>query len=215
MKRCKMFAASILIGGLLAGCSGDETSGPEKKTEEKASNVEVKAASIQDEAEAPVEMENREAAAKTIASLKRIVDEPMDPGLVEKGFDKEYDWYLKSLRISRQVDAFLPFQEETKSSDFLNIRSLAAMIGHLQYVRTAHIDDTGGETEAQTAVEEWKPAALGLNYSYMYIKRIIHDLDIALNHNGEGETYGVTYLLDGENVGELTSFMSDGEYRGD
>lgn len=37
----------------------------------------------------------------------------------------------------------------------------------------------------------------------MYMKRIIHDLDIAHNHNGQGETFGVTYMMDGENIEEL------------
>jgi hypothetical protein len=47
------------------------------------------------------------------------------------------------------------------------------------------------------------------------MKRIVHDLDIALNHDGQGETYGVTYLLGGEKLEELKSFMNGGEYVGD
>jgi hypothetical protein len=213
----KIFAASVLFGAVFTGCSVEETTEP-NKTEESSASVEVKSKSIDSKPETEdneVVMKNREEAVKVIASLTRILDEPMDPAMMEKGFDKEYDWYLKSQLVSNEVDRFLARQDEPKSSDLINVRMLAGMIGHLQYVRTAHIDDTGGETESQTAVEDWKPASLGLNYSYMYLKRIVHDLDIALNHNGQGETYGVTYLLDGDNLGELKSFMNGGEYVGD
>jgi hypothetical protein len=213
----KIFAASVLFRAVLAVCSSEQTAEP-NKTEESSASVEVKSKSIDTKPEAEANefvMNNREEALKVVASLKRILDEPMDPALMEKGFDNEYDWYLKSQLVSNEMDRFLARQDEPKSSDLINVRMLAGMIGHLQYVRTAHIDDTGGETEAQTAVEEWKPASLGLNYSYMYMKRIVHDLDIALNHNGQGETYGVTYLLDGDNLGELKSFMNGGEYVGD
>jgi hypothetical protein len=48
----------------------------------------------------------------------------------------------------------------------------------------------------------------------MYMKRIVHDLDIALNHSGQGETFGVTYLMDGENLEELKSFMNGGGFQG-
>jgi hypothetical protein len=213
----KKYAAFVLIGSVLVGCSAEETSEP-KQTVEKAANVEVKSfKSIEDEAQNEMKenfMDNKEQAVEVVESLKRILDEPMDASLVEAGFDKEYDWYLKSQKVSNEVDEFLRFQDKPKSSDLLNVRKLAAMIGHLQYVRTAHIDDTGGETEAQTAVNDWKPASLDLNYSYMYMKRIVHDLDIALNHSGEGETFGVTYLMDGENLEELKSFMSGGGYQG-
>jgi hypothetical protein len=213
----KFINASVLFGAVVAGCSAEETTEP-NKTEESSASVEVKSKSIDTKPETEdneVVMNNREEAVKVIASLKRILDEPMDPALMEKGFDKEYDWYLKSQLVSNEVDRFLARQGEHKSSDLRNVRLLAAMIGHLQYVRTAHIDDTGGETEAQTAVEDWKPASLGLNYSYMYLKRIVHDLDIALNHDGQGETFGVTYLLEGEKLEELQSFMNGGEYVGD
>jgi hypothetical protein len=216
LAKFKKYAACILIGGVLVGCSAEETSEPKKKVEKEANvDVQSKAAQVEKAETEKKEnvMDNKEEAAKVVASLKRILDEPMDATLVEAGFDKEYDWYLKSQRVSNEVDEFLRFQDP-KSSDLLNTRMLAAMIGHLQYIRTAHIDDTGGETEAQTAVSDWRPASLDLNYSYMYMKRIVHDLDIALNHSEQGEIFGVTYLMDGENLEELKSFMNGGEYQG-
>ncbi|MDF2066520.1 hypothetical protein [Bacillus sp. Cr_A10] len=35
------------------------------------------------------------------------------------------------------------------------------------------------------------------------MKQIVNDIDVAVNHNGEGEMYGVTYLLNGEKVSEV------------
>ncbi|TMU87123.1 hypothetical protein FGG79_03005 [Bacillus sp. BHET2] len=168
MVKIKKYAASMLIGAVLVGCSAEETSEP-KKTVEKAATVEEEFQSIEDKAHNEMKenfMDNKEEAVNVVESLKRILEEPMDDSLVEAGFDKEYDWYLKSQKVSNEVDEFLRFQDKPKSSDLLNVRLLAATIGHLQYVRTAHIDDTGGETEAQTAVDDWKPASLDLNYSY-------------------------------------------------
>lgn len=40
------------------------------------------------------------------------------------------------------------------------------------------------------------------------MKQLFHDLDIAVNHDGEGETYGVTYTLNGDNVLKLEATWS-------
>jgi PBP1b-binding outer membrane lipoprotein LpoB len=80
----KKYAASMLIGAVLVGCSAEETSEP-KKTVEKVANVEVKSQSIQDKAQTEMKenfMDNKEEAVKVVVSLKRILDEPMDATLV-------------------------------------------------------------------------------------------------------------------------------------
>ncbi|BCB04018.1 hypothetical protein [Bacillus sp. KH172YL63] len=206
--------SAIIIGGLvLTGCSTEDAT-PSKAPDEAAESVEVSDATTGNQVR-QTDMKNKAGALDTVESLKRILDEPMDPALMEEGLDKEYGWYLKSERIKNQVDHILPYMEESDAADFHSLQNLSGMISHSQYMRTAHIDNTGGETEAHTAVDRWKTADAALNYSYMYIKQIVHDLDIALNHNGVGDTYGVTYMLDGNHLNEVNAFLSDGVYRGE
>lgn len=39
------------------------------------------------------------------------------------------------------------------------------------------------------------------------MKQIVNDIDVAVNHNGEGELYGVTHLLNGEKVFEVEDLL--------
>ncbi|MEK4406669.1 hypothetical protein MKZ26_20095 [Sporosarcina sp. FSL K6-6792] len=39
------------------------------------------------------------------------------------------------------------------------------------------------------------------------MKQIVNDIDVAVNHNGEGETFGVTHLLNGDKVSEMERFI--------
>lgn len=36
----------------------------------------------------------------------------------------------------------------------------------------------------------------------------MNDLDVAFNHSGEGETFGVTHLLNGDKVSEMEDFVT-------
>ncbi len=48
--------------------------------------------------------------------------------------------------------------------------------------------------------------------AFKYAKQLLHDLDIALNHDGKGKTYGVSYTLDGDKKHEIQDFV-EGKYR--
>lgn len=49
-----------------------------------------------------------------------------------------------------------------------------------------------------------------MHKAFEYMKQLLHDLDIAVNHGGKGETLGVTNLLNGENVLEMQRTWNGG-----
>ncbi|MGY3190535.1 hypothetical protein [Lysinibacillus sp. TE18511] len=45
--------------------------------------------------------------------------------------------------------------------------------------------------------------------AFEYMNQIVNDIDVAINHNGEGEMYGVTHLLNGGKVSEVEKFVKE------
>lgn len=46
-----------------------------------------------------------------------------------------------------------------------------------------------------------------LKQTFKYYTELLHDLDVVINHDGKGETFGVTRQLDGNKVKELESYF--------
>ncbi|WP_427071710.1 hypothetical protein [Lysinibacillus fusiformis] len=49
--------------------------------------------------------------------------------------------------------------------------------------------------ESTDLVNQWAPTDENTRIAFEYMKQIINDLDVAINHNGKGELYGVTHVL--------------------
>jgi hypothetical protein len=62
--------------------------------------------------------------------------------------------------------------------------------------------------EEDLFIKEWKPISNQLQLSYDYMTKLLNDLDIAINNDGNGETFGVSHQLDGDKVKEVESFIS-------
>lgn len=141
-----------------------------------------------------------------ISESYKILSEPLDdPRLKEANNDEGFEYYLKSesirKKLSEDVD-FVPIEKDRQ-----NIFSLTAYIAHLQFVRTSSLGHNGEAMEATELVDEWEPIDEDMKQAYEYLDQLIHDLDITLNQNGEGETYGVTYFLNGDKVSEMEKFL--------
>lgn len=116
------------------------------------------------------------------------------------GLDEGYDMYLKS----EAFDEFGIYKVEGAiKKDIQNLFKMHSVIGHLQFVRTSHIDGNGGAKEDLSTMDDWKAPDEEMFQAYEYMVQIVHDLDVALNHNGEGKLYGVTYHSGGDKVEEV------------
>ena len=80
----------------------------------------------------------------------------------------------------------------------------------MQFVRTSEHGHNGEAIEAAYLAEHWKPVPEEMRQAYEYMNQILHDLDVAYNKGGEGETFGVTHKLNGEHADEIELFWSGG-----
>lgn len=84
-------------------------------------------------------------------------------------------------------------QREEFQKVFDNLHLLAAMINHCVYVISEQNKQGIGTEETNNQ----------LNESYKYLTKLLHDIDIVINYEGRGETFGVTHQLDDKKVDEL------------
>ena len=92
----------------------------------------------------------------------------------------------------------LPIQGENLEKDFSNLNLLGGMIGLIHYVILEQEERGGVEAESYDI----------LNTTSQYFTELLHDLDIIINYDGIGETFGVTHQLDGNKVNELEKLFN-------
>ncbi|SFL62007.1 hypothetical protein SAMN04487943_102486 [Gracilibacillus orientalis] len=132
-----------------------------------------------------------------------------DPRLQETDYDEGFNYYLKTQEFQESMmkyDFDLRDSEDLKT-DFENLGKMRAIIGHLQFVRTSHLGREGQAIEDTARYDQWEEADEEMKKAYEYSEQIIHDLDVALNHNGEGDTFDITHTLNGNKVSEIDSLF--------
>ncbi|MCM3636108.1 hypothetical protein M3152_00140 [Sporosarcina luteola] len=142
-----------------------------------------------------------------ISEINAILSAPLDdPRLIEANYDEGFEYYLKA----QQVKDLYPNTEDLSGTEFGieydNLTMFANWILHEQFVRTAHLDSYGRAKEDTSLSDKWKPVHHNMRQSFEYLKQLANDLDVALNHDGQGETFGVTHLLKGDKVSEMEAF---------
>lgn len=80
--------------------------------------------------------------------------------------------------------------------DFENLRTLISRGAHYNYVISQQ--EQQGIDTAESMDE--------LKHTFEYIKQLLNDLDVVINKNGKGDTFGLLYQLDGEHIKELEKF---------
>lgn len=122
--------------------------------------------------------------------------------------DKAYNMYLHAKYISSDLQLLTEQNTVGQNADMRNLFLLTSMVEHLQFVRTSHIDPNGNATEKTQYANQWKQPSEEMVQANEYIEQILHDLDVANNKGGKGETFGVTNRLDGDKVGEVEAFLN-------
>ncbi len=142
------------------------------------------------------------------SKMNAMLSKPMDdPKLKEANNDEGFEYYLKSQEVIREFPNQLLKESKDIEKEHSNLFLLSSYIGHEQFIRTAHIDPNGKAKEATETSEKWKSPDPSMRKAFVYMKQIVNDIDVEVNHNGEGEIYGVTHLLNGKKVSEVEKFV--------
>ena len=194
MRIFKFSLVGVMVCGLLAACGANEAK-PIEELKVKASN-EKEITEFSPQA--------KEWIAEMLAEFNRSPEESFD----EVGHDDVgFVYYKKAKSLYENMHQYIHHKNESFDEDFANLRLLAAGIDHNQFVRTAHIENTGMEKENLEHIKDWKPVPISTEKAFEYMKELLNDIDVAINKNGEGKTFGVTHLLNGGRVKEVESFI--------
>lgn len=184
MKLIKLAFTGLLVSGLLTGCTKEETKAEQVKTE--AEVIDPKTW-------------------KDVSTPEGFNSYGIEPTLeawiayhaeaIAKTTDvKEY--YPSANRLRTEMKYFR-IQGDDLQKDFDNLEVLQTLMGNLVY--SISVAEEQGIETAETYDE--------LNKSFRYFTELVHDIDIVINHDGKGETFGVTHQLDGKKVKEMETFI--------
>ena len=194
MKLLKLAFTGLLVSGLLTGCTKEETEVEQDQTEE------TKIEHVKPEAEV-----NDPKTWKDVSTPEGFDSYGIEPTLeawiayhaedIAKTTDiKEY--YPRARHLRNELEYFR-IQGDDLQKDFENLEVLQTLIGNLDY--SISVAEEQGIETAGTYDE--------LKKSFKYFTELVHDIDIVINHEGKGETFGFTHQLDGEKVKEIETFI--------
>lgn len=195
MKLVNVVLTGLLISGLLTGCTEeDETKGEQVKTEETI----IK----QVEAETAV---NPSKIWKDVSTPEGFNNYGIKPTLeawiafhaqdINKTTDVD-EYYPRADRLTKEM-LYFRVQGEDLQKDFENLNVLQILMGHLDYVIS--VEKQQGLDTAESYSE--------LTKCFTYFTELLHDLNVIINNDGKGETYGLTHQLDGSKVDELEKLL--------
>ena len=197
----KIGIVGLAIGGLLSGCT---------TAEETVKPKEVKT-------EAPIQKEQtkeEKAFGEWIVETKEMLSkQSKDPLLEQSGNDEGFNMYLNARDYNDlQIPKLQKGTKYGKDKDINNLWVLSTFVTHMQFSRTSHLGHIGQAMEKAERAKDWEETPEEMRQAYEYMNQILHDLDTAVNRDGKGETYGVTYRLNGDKVDEMEAFIKgDGE----
>ncbi|MFJ5770144.1 hypothetical protein [Psychrobacillus sp. NPDC093180] len=194
MKLIKLAFTGLLVSGLLTECTKEETKVEQPKTDE------TKVEQVKKEAEV-----NEPKNWKDVSTPEGFNSYGIEPTLeawiayhaedIAKTTDvKEY--YPKAERIRNEMKYFR-IQGEDLQKDFQNLQVLQLYMANLVF------SISGAEEQGIETAETYNE----LEKSFSYFTELVHDLDIVINHDGKGETFGVTHQLNGKKVKEMETFI--------
>lgn len=173
----KQVIGSIVFAGIIVIVGANQIGNKDKGGEVKAAIEDVQA--VEQEKEPEV---NDVEEVNWITATNEMLSEPLDdPSLKETNNDKGYEIYLKSIKVK---EAFHENFEELPKENEIHIQQImgqAAMITHLQFVRTAHLGHEGQAIEDTTRFDQWEPTHDDTFEAFEEMKKVVEDM--AENYN--------------------------------
>lgn len=198
---------------LLSSCGNSEETVTEAQTAVKEEVVEEKEAEQEEEELLPYETSENFGEWLT-KSIEILDGELADPRIEQSGNDEGFTYYLKANAIfDLQYEMEAWAEGKAIGQDMSNLQLQKSVLGHLQFVRTSHLGREGQAVESVELADQWETSPdvkKDMQKAFEYMKQLLHDLDIAINHDGEGKTYGVTHTLNGANASKVDRAWSGG-----
>ncbi|MGF9977291.1 hypothetical protein [Viridibacillus arvi] len=195
IKLIKLAFTGFLVIGLLMGCAKESKSQPKEETSQPKKEIKDEQPKVNDsklwkDVSTPEGFNNYRIKPTLNAWVTFHAED------VAKT-DDVIEYLPKITSLTFENDKYFKIQGEDFQKDFDNLHLLAAMINHCVYVIS--VQDKQGIGTAETYDQ--------LNESYKYFTELLHDIDVVINYDGKGETFGVTHQLDGKKVDKLESFI--------
>ena len=215
----KMSIMFIIFGLSLVGCSQKEqleTSVPVVKSnsETKMEHFDLKETKVDEvpkESTKPVTIVYDKEIGVWLSEMNAMLSAPLDdPRLKEANNDEGFEYYLKAEKVMNLYPNRTPILlgDAKLEIEFSNLNMLSSHMLHGQFVRTAHLNSYGQAKEDTSLSDQWKPTDDEMRQAFEYMKQLVNDLDVAFNHGGEGETFGVTHVLNGDKVSKMEDFIT-------
>ena len=190
----KLAFTGLLVSGLLTGCTKEETKVEQPKTDE------TKVEQVKTEAEVNDPKNWRDVSTPEGFNSYGI-ETTLEAWIAFHAEDiakttdvKEY--YPKAERIRNEMRYFR-IQGDDLQKDFENLEVLQTLMGNLDY--SISVAEEQGIETAETYDK--------LKKAFRYFTELVHDIEIVINHDGKGETFGFTHQLDGKKVKEIETFI--------
>lgn len=200
----------IILGGILIGTAVNKNSAAIDEEEARLESVAAEKALAESESRGKKERLKGVTPefAKWVADANALVQGELDdPRIAATDYDEGFTYYLKSKALNTfKTENNGIGENEIIHKDLSNVFMHQSILGHLQFSRTSEFGLNGEAIEAIEHYEHWQPTNDDMRIAFDYLKQILHDLDVAINHDGEGKTYGVTHLMNGDKVAEMEAF---------
>ena len=141
-----------------------------------------------------------------IASANTSIHQIPDPDskLIQRGFDEMYYYYLEASSIQNGLN-IIKVQGIDIEKDFNNLYNLTIIIYEEQHKRLDGVNIDG--VSKFDAHKYWNEPTEDMKNALDFLQKLLNDLDIAINKDGQGEVFGYSYQGDGEKVTELQEFI--------
>ena len=103
-----------------------------------------------------------------------MLSKPLDdPKLKEAKNDEGFEYYLKAQLVRRDFPFYLSDGDSEVEKTLSEISLLTTLIGHNQFVRTAHLGSEGQAMESTELVDQWKPTTEEMREAIEDLKDIL------------------------------------------
>ncbi|MGM7701599.1 hypothetical protein ACSVDE_07700 [Pseudalkalibacillus sp. Hm43] len=153
--------------------------------------------------------ENDAAAHSLGEFIQQYAEELNEPVPVQYEDDPVYYRWLAATVSSTDLRNKL-VDGEAIEKDFKNLFDLTLIIHWEQINRYLPLNKEGNPMDYR---DEWLEPSDRLIQAIEYSKQLTHDLNVVINKDGQGETYGVAHMLDGEKATEVEQFIQAEEFK--
>ncbi|WP_102347782.1 hypothetical protein [Bacillus sp. Marseille-P3661] len=122
--------------------------------------------------------------------------------------DVYYDYYVAAMELERGLQ-FVEVEGVSIRKDFNNLQHLTRIIKDEQQKRVENSNPADFGEYKTAMMKDWKAPSDRMKRAINYLTKLLNDLDITINHDGNGKIFGYAYQEDGPKTVELETFLQE------